>query len=107
MSAAESRTATDPGTVTFGELFSDLARTHEHLMALAFAIANGLPSGIRASATRGISVGVTADEIQHVALLSLTHVGYSRMMQALALTNEVSNREALRCSSTGCRLGQG
>lgn len=101
------------GSRTFGEQYPELferlqslrdaLRDHGplserdiRLVTLAFAIAKGLHSSVTAETSKAQKAGVTHEEIEQVALLSATELGFSHTMNALGVINPRTGRGALR-----------
>jgi alkylhydroperoxidase/carboxymuconolactone decarboxylase family protein YurZ len=66
------------------------------LITLAFAIAKGLHNSITAETLKALKAGVAGEEIQQVALLAMTELGFSHTMNALGVINPRTGRGALR-----------
>ncbi|MDB6091539.1 MAG: carboxymuconolactone decarboxylase family protein [Gammaproteobacteria bacterium] len=66
------------------------ARTRR-LIHLAFAIATGSEGATHSHARRGTSEGLSAEEIDHVALLAITTMGWSQAMKGLTWVRDVTH----------------
>ncbi len=53
------------------------------LVKLAIAIGSGSQGAIKSHTRRAITMGISPDEIRHVVLLSLTTIGFPKMISAL------------------------
>jgi AhpD family alkylhydroperoxidase len=58
------------------------------LVKLAIAIGSGSQGAIKSHTRRAIALGISTEEIQHVALLSLTTTGFPNMIAAFSSINE-------------------
>jgi len=58
------------------------------LIKLAIAIGSGSQGAIKSHTRRAIAMGISTEEIQHVALLSLTTIGFPNMIAAFTYINE-------------------
>lgn len=58
------------------------------LIKLAIAIGSGSQGAIKSHTRRAITMGVSPEEIQHVVLLSLTTIGFPKMIASLNWINE-------------------
>ncbi len=58
------------------------------LIKLGIAIGSGSQGAIKSHTRRAIAMGITQEEIQHVALLSLTTIGFPNMIAAFTYINE-------------------
>lgn len=98
---------------TFGEQYPDLFESLQslrtavdnhgplpekvrRLITLAFAISKGLHSSIAAETAKALKAGVSDEEIQQVALMTMTELGFSHTMNALGVINPGTGRGALR-----------
>jgi alkylhydroperoxidase/carboxymuconolactone decarboxylase family protein YurZ len=66
------------------------------LITLAFANSKGLHSSITAETAKALKAGVPDDDIQRVALMAMTELGFSHTMNALGVINPHIGRGALR-----------
>lgn len=64
------------------------------LVKLSLAIAAGLEGGAHAHARRARAAGVSDAELEHVALLAITTLGFPRAMSALAWIRDVTEAPA-------------
>jgi len=69
------------------------ARTAE-LVKLALAVAAGSEGGTHSHARRALEAGVTPAELEHVAVLAITSLGFSRAMAGLACIRDVTQPDA-------------
>ncbi len=53
------------------------------LIKLGIAIGSGSQGAIKSHTRRAISMGISPEEIRHVVLLSLTTIGFPKMISAL------------------------
>jgi alkylhydroperoxidase/carboxymuconolactone decarboxylase family protein YurZ len=65
------------------------ARTRR-LIHLALAIAAGSEGATHSHARRGSSEGISAEELEHVAVLAITTVGWSQAMKGLTWVRDVT-----------------
>ena len=56
----------------------------ERLVKLAIAVGGGLEGAVRSHTRRGSAAGLTPEELQHVALLAITTVGWPSAIAALS-----------------------
>jgi 4-carboxymuconolactone decarboxylase len=68
------------------------ARTRR-LIHLAFAIATGSEGATHSHARRGTSEGLSAEELDHVALLAVTTMGWSQAMRGLTWVRDVTHAQ--------------
>jgi len=54
------------------------------LLHLALAVAAGLEGATHSHVRRGLDEGIAAEELEHVALLAVTTLGWPRAMRALS-----------------------
>jgi|SRR5579862_6732365 len=59
------------------------------LVKVGIAIAAGLEGGTHSNARKAIEAGATPDELRHVAILSVTTIGFPAMMKGLAWVDDV------------------
>lgn len=59
------------------------------LAKLAIAVGTGMEGAVHAHARRALDAGLSPDEIRHVALLSLTTMGFPTMMRAMTWIEDV------------------
>ena len=60
----------------------------ERLVKLALAVGAGLEGAVHSHVRRGLAAGVTPEELQHVALLGMTTVGWPSAIAALSWIRE-------------------
>ena len=70
-------------------------RTTE-LVKLALSIAAGAEGGAHSHARRALAAGATAAELEHLALLAITTLGFPRAMTGLAWIRDVTSAPAPR-----------
>jgi alkylhydroperoxidase/carboxymuconolactone decarboxylase family protein YurZ len=58
------------------------------LVKLALAIGAGLEGGTHSALRHALSAGITPEEIKHVAILSITTLGFPSAMKALTWIND-------------------
>jgi alkylhydroperoxidase/carboxymuconolactone decarboxylase family protein YurZ len=63
------------------------ART-QRLVKVALAVGGGLEGAVHSHVRRGLSAGLTKEEIEHVALLAITTVGWPSAIAALSWIEE-------------------
>lgn len=56
----------------------------ERMVKLAIAVGGGLEGAVRSHTRRGRTAGLTAEELQHVALLAITTVGWPTAVATLS-----------------------
>ena len=65
----------------------------ERLVKLAIAVGGGLEGAVRSHTRRGITSGLSSAELQHVALLAITTVGWPSAIAALSwIRDELKKR---------------
>ena len=65
----------------------------ERLVKLAIAVGGGLEGAVRSHTRRGIASGLSPEELQHVALLGITTVGWPSAIAALSwIRDELEKR---------------
>lgn len=64
----------------------------QRLTKLALAIALGSEGAVHSHVRRALDEGVTADELLHVALLSIPTIGFSKGIAALTWIEDVVNK---------------
>jgi 4-carboxymuconolactone decarboxylase len=65
------------------------ARTRR-LAHLALAIASGSEGATHSHARRALAEGITAEELEHVALLAITTIGWSNAVKGLTWVRDVT-----------------
>jgi len=81
----------------FGEAAKDagpLDPRGRRLVHLAFALGEGLEGAAHSHLRRALSEGIAADELEHVALLAATTLGWPRAIRALAMVHDVTDAGA-------------
>ena len=69
--------------------WGSLDQKTRHLIKLGIAIGLNSQGGMRSHARQALEMGVTADEIRHTVLQSLTTTGFPQMIAAMKWANEV------------------
>jgi alkylhydroperoxidase/carboxymuconolactone decarboxylase family protein YurZ len=67
-----------------------LTERERRLVGLAFAIAVGSEGGTHSHARRGAAEGLTAPELEHVALLAMTTLGWPQAIKGLTWIRDVT-----------------
>lgn len=70
-----------------------LDKKTRELVKLAIAVGNRHEGGTHSHTRRALDHGATPDEVRHVALLSLTTLGFPSMMAALTWVEDVLQAE--------------
>jgi 4-carboxymuconolactone decarboxylase len=60
------------------------------LVHLALAIASGSEGATHSHARRALAEGITAEELEHVALLAITTIGWSNAIKGLTWVRDVT-----------------
>jgi 4-carboxymuconolactone decarboxylase len=60
------------------------------LIKLAMSVASGNEGAVHSHARRALEAGASSEELRHVGLLSLTTLGFPRMMMGLAWIDDVT-----------------
>jgi 4-carboxymuconolactone decarboxylase len=63
------------------------------LVKLGVAAGSQIEGSVRSQVRKSLDLGMTPDEIRHAIILSLTAIGYPRMMAALTWTEDILNKE--------------
>ena len=66
------------------------------LVHLAFAIATGSEGATHSHTRRALAEGLTAEELEHVALLAITTIGWSNAVKGLTWVRDVTNPKSAR-----------
>jgi alkylhydroperoxidase/carboxymuconolactone decarboxylase family protein YurZ len=66
----------------------------ERLVKLAIAVGGGLEGAVHSHARRGLAMGLSADQLRHVALLAITTMGWPSAMAALSWVEDVIQKSA-------------
>ncbi len=66
----------------------------ERLVKLAIAVGGGLEGAVRSHTRRGIAAGLSPEEIQHVAVLGITTVGWPSAIAALSWIHDEFEKRA-------------
>jgi alkylhydroperoxidase/carboxymuconolactone decarboxylase family protein YurZ len=66
------------------------------LAHLAFAIASGSEGATHSHARRALAEGITAEELEHVALLAITTIGWSNAVKGLTWVRDITHRKPHR-----------
>jgi len=61
----------------------------QQLVKLGIALAAGLEGGTHSAARKALDAGCTQDELRHVAILSVTTLGFPSMMKGLSWIEDV------------------
>jgi 4-carboxymuconolactone decarboxylase len=69
------------------------ARTRR-LVHLAMSIAVGSEGATHSHARRALSEGISADELEHVAMLAITAVGWAQAIKGLSWLRDIARGEA-------------
>jgi alkylhydroperoxidase/carboxymuconolactone decarboxylase family protein YurZ len=64
----------------------------ERLVKLALAVAAGSEGAVHSHARRAIDEGLEAAELEHVALLAITTIGFPRAMAGLSWVRDVTRK---------------
>jgi alkylhydroperoxidase/carboxymuconolactone decarboxylase family protein YurZ len=71
-----------------------LDKKAERLVKLAIAVGGGLEGAVRSHTRRGIASGLSPEELQHVALLGITTVGWPSAIAALSWIHDELEKRA-------------
>lgn len=71
-----------------------LTERDQRLVKLGIAIGAAAEGAVRSHARRSLALGVTADELHHVALLAITTAGFPAAIAGLGWIDEVIAAEA-------------
>jgi 4-carboxymuconolactone decarboxylase len=63
------------------------------LVQLGIAAGSNMEGSVRSQARKALDLSMTPEEIRHAIILSLTAIGYPRMMTALTWADDVLNEE--------------
>ena len=61
------------------------------LAQLGVAVGAQVEGAVRSQARKALDAGLTSDEIRHAVMLSLTTIGFPRMMAALTWAEDIIN----------------
>jgi alkylhydroperoxidase/carboxymuconolactone decarboxylase family protein YurZ len=64
----------------------------ERLVKLAIAVGAGREGAVHSHVHRGLEAGLTRDELQHVALLAITTIGWPAAVAALSWIDDAEPR---------------
>ena len=64
------------------------------LVKLGIAIGSGMEGSVHSQVRKALDGGLLPDEIRHAFLLSLTAMGFPRMMAALTWAEDILDKEA-------------
>lgn len=67
-----------------------LAARERRLVHLAYALGSGSQGAAHSHARRALSEGISAADLEHVALLATTTLGWSQAMRALTIVHDVT-----------------
>lgn len=62
------------------------------LVKLGIALGSGMEGASHSAARKALDAGCSADEVRHVALLSVTTLGFPSMMRGLAWVEDLLGR---------------
>jgi alkylhydroperoxidase/carboxymuconolactone decarboxylase family protein YurZ len=63
------------------------------LVKLGIAAGSQIEGSVRSQVRKSLDLKMTPDEIRHAIILSLTAIGYPRMMAALGWAEDILNKE--------------
>ncbi len=63
----------------------------QRLVKLAISVGGGLQGAVHSHVRRGLSEGIAAEEMRHVALLAITTVGWPSAMARLSWIEDILN----------------
>jgi alkylhydroperoxidase/carboxymuconolactone decarboxylase family protein YurZ len=66
----------------------------ERLVKLALAIGIGSEGAVHSHARRGLEEGLGAEELEHVALLAVTTIGFPKAMAGLSWIRDVTRKRS-------------
>jgi alkylhydroperoxidase/carboxymuconolactone decarboxylase family protein YurZ len=66
------------------------------LVKLALSIGAQLEGGVHAQVRKSLALGITADELRHVALLAIPTLGFPPAMAALSWIDDLTPRKSKR-----------
>lgn len=66
---------------------------NRHLIGLALAIGGGSEGASHSHARRGLAEGLTADQLEHVALLAITTLGFPQAMKGLSWVRDITRKK--------------
>jgi alkylhydroperoxidase/carboxymuconolactone decarboxylase family protein YurZ len=61
----------------------------QRLVKLAIAVGGGLQGAVHSHVRRGLTEGITADEMRHVALLAITTIGWPSAIARLSWIEDI------------------
>ena len=67
----------------------------ERLVKLAISVGAGLQGAVHSHVRRGLAAGLSRQEIEHVALLAITTMGWPRAVAGLSWITEAIQQEPL------------
>jgi len=70
-----------------------LAARDQALARLGTAVGSQVEGAVRSQARKALDAGLTPDEIRHAIMLSLSTIGYPRMMAALTWTEDLLDKK--------------
>jgi 4-carboxymuconolactone decarboxylase len=77
-----------------GEAAGPLADREQRLATLGIAIGALAKGAVRSNVRKALGVGVTPDEVRHVAVLAITTAGFPSAVAAMGWIDEVLAEEA-------------
>ena len=66
-----------------------LAAREQALARLGVAVGSQIEGAVRSQARKALDAGLSPDEIRHAMMLSLSTIGFPRMMAALVWTEDI------------------
>lgn len=76
-----------------GERAGPLSERDQRLVTLGIAVGALATGAVRSNVRKALAIGVTADEIRHVAVLAITTAGFPSAVAALQWIDEVLAEE--------------
>ena len=70
-----------------------LSKKERSLAQLGVAIGSGMEGSVHSQIRKALDAGLRPDEIRHVFLLSITAIGFPRMMAALSWAEDILSKE--------------
>lgn len=66
----------------------------QRLVKLALAIAAGRQGAVHSHTRRGLAAGISPEELEHVALLAITTIGWSSAMAGLSWIRDLTQKQS-------------